>query len=66
MRIISPPELASKKGINFTNPYRLELEAKGKFPKRVKLGERKYGYIEDEIDAWLKERAALRTKSEAA
>jgi predicted DNA-binding transcriptional regulator AlpA len=45
MRIISPAELASLKGVTFSNPYRLELEAQGKFPKRVKLGERRYGYV---------------------
>ena len=66
MRIVSPAELAPLKGIYFSNPYRLELEAQGKFPRHVKLGERKYGYIEDEIDAWLKARAALRTAPEAA
>ena len=37
MRIISPAELASLKGIRFSNPHRLELEALGKFPRRVKL-----------------------------
>jgi len=70
MRIISPAELATLKGIPFTNPYRLQLEAQGKFPKRVKLGQRRYGYLEDELDHWLKERAALREikapKTEAA
>jgi prophage regulatory protein len=52
--------LPKKKGINFSNPHRHELERRGDFPKRVRLGARKYGYIEDEIDAWLKARAALR------
>ena len=61
MRIISPAELAGLKGVTFSNPYRLELEAQGKFPKRVKLGERRYGYVEEELDIWLKQRAALRT-----
>jgi hypothetical protein len=32
MRIISPAELASLKGITFSNPHRLYLEAAGKFP----------------------------------
>ena len=66
MRIISPAELAFLKGIRFSNPYRLELEALGKFPKRVKLGARRYGYLEKELDAWLTARAALRTAPEAA
>jgi prophage regulatory protein len=60
MRLVSPIELPSKYGVKFSNPHRLQMEAQGKFPKRVKVGERKYGYVEDEIDAWLKERAALR------
>jgi prophage regulatory protein len=60
MRIISPAELAGLKGISFSNPHRLELEARGKFPRRVKLGDRRYGYVEEEIDSWLKQRAALR------
>jgi prophage regulatory protein len=65
MRIISPAELASLKGITFSNPHRLDLEAQGKFPKRVKLGERRYGYLENELENWLKERAALREPSAA-
>jgi predicted DNA-binding transcriptional regulator AlpA len=65
MRIVSPAELASVKGITFSNPHRLDLEAQGKFPKRVKLGERRYGYLEEELDRWLKERAALRQTSAA-
>jgi prophage regulatory protein len=58
--IISPHELPKKKGISFSNPYRHELEKRGEFPKRVKLGARKYGYVDAEIDEWLKKRAALR------
>jgi prophage regulatory protein len=65
MRIISPAELATLKGITFSNPHRLDLEAHGKFPKRVKLGERRYGYLENELDNWLKERAALRESAAA-
>jgi prophage regulatory protein len=60
MLIIPPDDLPKTKGINFSNPHRHELERRGDFPKRVKLGARKYGYIEEEIDAWLKQRAALR------
>ena len=60
MRMISPAELGTLKGVRFCNVYRLELEAAGKFPKRVKLGARRYGYVESEIDRWLEERAARR------
>jgi prophage regulatory protein len=60
MRIISPSELSPMKGIKFCNPYRLELEARGKFPRRIRLGTRRYGYAEHELDAWLEKRAAQR------
>jgi prophage regulatory protein len=36
--------------------YRLESE--GRFPRRIKLGLRAVGWIESEIDAWIRERAA--------
>jgi len=62
MRIISRHELAPIKGIAFSNPHLLDLEQQGKFPKRVRLGERRYGWFEHEIDAWLEDRAALRDK----
>jgi predicted DNA-binding transcriptional regulator AlpA len=60
MRIISPSELGPLKGITFTNVWRLELERQGNFPKRVKLGLRRYGYLERELDQWLEQRAAGR------
>jgi prophage regulatory protein len=63
MRIISPLELGPLKGITFTNVWRLELERLGKFPKRVKLGMRRYGYLESELDLWLQERAAGREQA---
>jgi prophage regulatory protein len=36
-------------------------EARGEFPKRVRLGSRAIGWIEEEIDKWIAERAAERT-----
>jgi predicted DNA-binding transcriptional regulator AlpA len=63
MRIISPSELAPLKGITFANVWRLELERLGKFPMRIKLGMRRYGYLESELDRWLEERAAGRERA---
>jgi len=63
MRIVSPSELGPLKGITFTNVWRLELERLGKFPKRIKLGERRYGYSESELDRWLEELAASRERA---
>jgi len=36
--------------------YRLESE--GRFPRRIKLGVRAVGWIESEIEAWIRKRAA--------
>jgi prophage regulatory protein len=38
----------------------------GDFPKPVKLSERASGWFEDEIDAWLAQRAAERDRPQAA
>jgi prophage regulatory protein len=60
MRMIAPQELGQLKGIHWSNVWRLELEKQGRFPKRVKLGARRYAYVETELDRWLEERAASR------
>jgi predicted DNA-binding transcriptional regulator AlpA len=61
-RIISPSELSPLKGITFTNVW-LELERLGKFLRRIKLGLRRYGYLESELDQWLEQRAASRART---
>jgi predicted DNA-binding transcriptional regulator AlpA len=65
MRMIGPQELGPLKGINFGNVWRLELERLGRFPKRVKLGARRYAYIEAEIDDWIRACAASRQQDAA-
>jgi len=60
MRILSRSDLRERKGIRFSNVWLLELEQRGKFPKRVRLGERRFGWLEHEIDRWIEQRAALR------
>jgi predicted DNA-binding transcriptional regulator AlpA len=59
MKLLSPEDLKAL-GISFRNPHRHTLERDGKFPKRVRLGDRRYAYVEEEIQNWLKGRAALR------
>jgi prophage regulatory protein len=39
------------------------LEASGKFPKRVRLGECRVGWIEAEVLEWLQERIKRRDQS---
>jgi len=38
----------------------LVLEAKGEFPKKIKLSERAIGFLESEVEAWILDRAAAR------
>jgi prophage regulatory protein len=35
-----------------------EMQAEGRFPRRVRLGVRAVGWIEDEVQAWLAKRVA--------
>ncbi|WP_441230075.1 helix-turn-helix transcriptional regulator [Tardiphaga sp. 215_C5_N2_1] len=48
------------RGITYTYRHLYNLEARGKFPIRVAIGDNRIGWIEAEIDNWLHARAALR------
>ncbi len=52
-RILRYPDLQKKRGIGYTRRHLYRLEAAGKFPKRVKLGEGAVGWVESEIDDYL-------------
>ena len=39
------------------------LEDAGKFPKRVRLGQGRVGWVEEEVKAWLEARIAERDKT---
>ena len=39
------------------------MEKEGKFPKRVRLGQNRVGWVEDEVDGWINDRIAERDKS---
>jgi prophage regulatory protein len=58
-RLISPDQLPAK-GITLGNDQRCNLEAEGRFPKRVPITARTYGYVEAEIDDWLEAKIAER------
>jgi prophage regulatory protein len=62
--LISPDRLPEK-GITIGNDQRLNLETEGRFPKRVPITARTYGYVEDEIDQWIEARIAERDKAVA-
>ena len=58
IRMIREPEREQITGISRTNFWRMEKA--GKAPKRVRLGKNTVAWLESEIHAWLKERAAAR------
>ena len=47
-------------GIPWTRTHLRRLQRAGRFPHHVQLGERTIGWLADEIDGWLRARAAAR------
>ena len=56
IRILRLPEVVARTGLSRSTIY-VRLE-QGRFPRPVSLGSRAVGWIESEIDAWLRERIA--------
>jgi len=52
------PEVEAKTGLSRSTIY--EKMKNGTFPKPVKLGPRAVGWLETEVDAWIKERISQR------
>ena len=50
-------------GIPWTRQYINRLEAKGRFPRRFRLGDRQVAWPADEVDQWLAERMANRKQA---
>jgi prophage regulatory protein len=46
-------DLVGTRGITYTRQHLWRLEAAGKFPKRVKMGDRAIAWVESEIDEYL-------------
>ena len=57
-RLITQRELRAM--IPFTPQHILRLEKKGRFPRRVRLGENRVAWLLTEIEAWIAERTAAR------
>lgn len=55
-RILKLPVVVERTGYSRAHIY--DLEARGLFPKRIKLGARSVGFLESDIDAWIDERVA--------
>ena len=60
MRVLVYPEMKPKKGIPYTREHLRRREQAGTFPMHIDLGEGRIGWIEEEVDTWITERAARR------
>ncbi len=59
MRVLRYRDLRKEK-VSISRAQVDQLEAQGKFPKRVQLGPMSVGWVESEVDRWIEERAAAR------
>lgn len=50
--------------VPYTRSHITRLEKAGLFPRRVRLGAGRVGWIEEEIDAWIESRIAERDVQE--
>jgi prophage regulatory protein len=57
-------KLLSKKAVRekvlYSPAHIARLEAAGQFPKRVRLGQGRVGWVDEEIEDWLRQRIAER------
>jgi prophage regulatory protein len=61
-----PYEALKAKCILYSKPHLWRLEKADKFPKRVPIGAGRYGYVEEEIDAYIAQKIAERDARSAA
>ena len=59
-----PKRLLSKKAVQgrvlYSNNHIDRMEAAGRFPKRIKLGPNRVGWLESEVDDWIAEKVRER------
>ena len=58
MKVLRKRQVVERVGYSAMHIYRLEKQ--GLFPKRLTLGPNSVGWLESEIDAWIKARVAER------
>ena len=62
MRIMRLKEVIEKTGLSRSTIY--NLISQGKFPKQIELGARSVGWVDTEVDEWLKAKVAYRNAQE--
>ena len=58
MKFLSKKQVREK--VLYSPAHIARLEAAGMFPKRVQLGPGRVGWVEEEIEEWMRERVAKR------
>lgn len=51
MKLLKKTAVSEK--VSYSKAHIDRLEAAGKFPKRIRLGQGRVAWVEDEIDAWI-------------
>jgi len=59
-KLVSKKELKTVLGIPYSFQHIARLEAAGKFPQRIKLGQCRVAWIMDEVLEWIEERITQR------
>jgi len=54
------------RGIPYSRVHIWRLERAGEFPKRVPIGRARHGWLESEIEAWIRTKVAARETTESA
>ena len=62
-KLLRLPEVKNRTGLSRSTIY--NRIADGTFPKSVSLGQRAVGWIEAEVDEWIKSRIEVRSYSES-
>jgi prophage regulatory protein len=55
-----PYEALKAKGVPYSKPHLWRLERAGRFPRRVPVGDNRYAYVEEEVDAYNEARIKAR------
>ena len=64
-RMVTKKELKTICGVPYSPQHIARLEAVGKFPKRIRFGQQRVGWLMSEVEAWMDERIAQREPASA-
>jgi prophage regulatory protein len=62
VKLLSPSDLKTQKGIAYSRSQLHRKIAEGSFPKPIRVGDNKNAWVEDEVDEWIAARITERDK----